>query len=401
MNNSYNSFVAQFLKNAVLILASIFVSLAICEITLRVMHFSAPLFYKPDPEVGAVLRPGAAGLQKMEGETYITINSQGLRDYEHSSVKSENSIRIAVLGDSYAEALQVPIDKTFWSIAKDTFDNQCPSNQKKLEPINLGVSGYGTAQEFIRLRRDAWQYNPDIVLLAVTVGNDIRNNSKELEPDKARPFLNKDNTFDFSYIHSHMNTSGYKLKNSWIGRMATEASNHLRIIQLVYYSIDLYLYRNALSLTSKSTSEVGIDDFIYHPPQTDAEKEAWNTTERLLLMMKKEVEGKGKKLLVVTLSSGIQVSLDRVKYEQFKQSFERQYKTPFEPFYPDYRIKAFLEKNNINYLILAPQLQRTAVEKNIYMHGFGNNLGGGHWNENGHRYAGEIIANKLCGMLSQ
>ena len=55
--------------------------------------------------------------------------------------------------------------------------------------INFGVSGYGTAQELLTLRHYVWDYSPDIVLMAFLPGNDVRNNSKELEPEKLRPFF--------------------------------------------------------------------------------------------------------------------------------------------------------------------------------------------------------------------
>jgi hypothetical protein len=65
-------------------------------------------------------------------------------------------------------------------------------------------------------------------------------------------------------------------------------------------------------------------------------------------------------------------------------------------FYPDYRIKAFAEKENIPAIILAPELQAYAEHENVYLHGFPTNIGNGHWNATGHRVAGELLAKKLC-----
>ncbi len=53
--------------------------------------------------------------------------------------------------------------------------------------MNFGCDGYGTAQELITLRQRVWRYAPDVVVLAVFTGNDIRNNSVILEGDKRRP----------------------------------------------------------------------------------------------------------------------------------------------------------------------------------------------------------------------
>ena len=54
--------------------------------------------------------------------------------------------------------------------------------------MNFGVDGYGTAQELMTLQRKVWAYQPDIVVLAIFLGNDIRNNSVVLEGDQCRPF---------------------------------------------------------------------------------------------------------------------------------------------------------------------------------------------------------------------
>ena len=38
----------------------------------------------------------------------------GLRDYEHTINKPSDTIRIAILGDSYSEARSVNLEETFW-----------------------------------------------------------------------------------------------------------------------------------------------------------------------------------------------------------------------------------------------------------------------------------------------
>src|SRR5205814_6625220 len=52
---------------------------------------------------------------------------------------------------------------------------------KKIEVLNFGVSGYGTAQELLTLREQVWKYSPDIVMLAITTNNDITDNLRALK----------------------------------------------------------------------------------------------------------------------------------------------------------------------------------------------------------------------------
>src|SRR3989344_4363878 len=86
------------------------------ELALRLGGLSYPIFYAPDELTGHRLRPNAQGWWRDEGEAFIRVNGEGLRDREHDKLKSADTVRIAVLGDSFAEALQVPMEQTFWSV---------------------------------------------------------------------------------------------------------------------------------------------------------------------------------------------------------------------------------------------------------------------------------------------
>ena len=41
-------------------------------------------------------------------------------------------------------------------------------------------------------------------------------------------------------------------------------------------------------------------------------------------------------------------------------------------------------------------MQTYANEKKVFLHGFGKEIGNGHWNADGHRLAAELIEQKLC-----
>jgi len=99
-----------------LFVTGLLLALLLAEVGLRVSGFSHFNPYIVDRELGYSLRPNAAGWWRKEGATYVRINSQGLRDREHTFAKPPDTIRIAVLGDSFAEAFQVPMEKTFWTV---------------------------------------------------------------------------------------------------------------------------------------------------------------------------------------------------------------------------------------------------------------------------------------------
>ena len=83
-----------------LLVASVLVALVVCEISLRILNVSYPVFDDYDATRGFRLRPGKQGWYRAEGEAYLSINSLGYRDREHDRAKPENTFRVAVLGQT-------------------------------------------------------------------------------------------------------------------------------------------------------------------------------------------------------------------------------------------------------------------------------------------------------------
>src|SRR5262249_27312773 len=103
-------------KKLLLILFSLFISLAVCETALRLLGYKySGSTYAADPLLGWSLRPGASAWETDEGVAWSKINSHGFRDRERTVNKPQGVYRVAVLGDSFTEARQVDMDKTYTS----------------------------------------------------------------------------------------------------------------------------------------------------------------------------------------------------------------------------------------------------------------------------------------------
>lgn len=391
-----------------LILFGLLFGCLVAEIALRVIGFSYPEFYQPDEARGYALRPGMEGWYRKEGAAYIRINSDGLRDQEHVRSKPARVYRIAVIGDSYPEGFPVAVEETFWSVMADRLAQCGPPDRRKIEVINFGVSGYGTAQELITLRERVWGYDPDLVMLTVTTNNDISDNVRELKKtDQVPYFVVRDDklTLDDSF----RTTRTFRWRQSLLSRFGRWMTDHSRVIQAAIQGqhgfkiwLDTRKANNAApnAISSQvanpngqdnALEEVGIDNLIYREPTDATWTRAWNVTERLIAEMRDEVHGHGVPFSVVTLSNGIQVFPNA----NGRQSFMNRLGIS-DLFYPDDRIKQFAQQQNIPVITLAPELQAYADQNKVYLHGFGANIGNGHWNQLGHRVAGEIIARRLC-----
>jgi hypothetical protein len=386
----------------------------LAEIILRVAGYSYPEFYALDQTRGYALRPGAEGWYRKEGASYVRINSDGLRDREHSLTKPPDTIRIAVVGDSYPEALPVSLEEAFWWVMGRKVQ-ECDASPVKIEVLNFGVSGYGTAQELLTLREQVWKYSPDIVMLAVTTNNDITDNSRALKKTEEIPyFVYHDNhlTLDDSFRSSRL----FRLRQSGISRFGRWLRDHSRVVQAItqgHHGFKILLAswrarrsqevqpprehiddngeaRQKSDLISR-TEELGADNLVYLEPADAVWNDAWRVTEELILAMRNEVNARGAKFVVVTLSNGPQVLPDPKLREAFKKRFGIT-----DLFYPDERIKSLGAREGISVITLAPELQEFAERNNVFLHGFGENIGNGHWNATGHRVAGELIAKKMC-----
>jgi hypothetical protein len=404
--------------------ASVVVGLVIFEVFLRAVGYTYPVFYQPDEVRGYSLKPGMEGWYRKEGAAFVRINSDGLRDREHSKPKPAGVLRVAVVGDSYAEAFQVEQERAFWSVLEKRLA-LCPALAgRPVEVINFGVSGYGTAQELLTLREKVWDYSPDVVLLAVTTNNDVSDNLRALKATDEVPYfvlrggeLAADNSF--------RDTRSFRLRDSALNRLGRWLRDHLRFVQAIHEAqaalkSKLAAWRerraapqaaqngaasgasdanaavnansaNVASQDAAPTEEPGTANMIYREPADDTWREAWRVTEKLLATMNAEVKSHGARFYVVTLSNGIQVFPDPSARRAFAARLG-----VADLFYPERRLSALGEREGFPVLNLAPALQTYADEHKVFLHGFGPDRGNGHWNEEGHRVAGEMIAEWLC-----
>jgi hypothetical protein len=397
-------------KKLLLVMFGLVFGLVMSEIFLRVIGYSYPLFYTTDYYRGFALQPGVEGSYQREGGSYVRINSDGLRDREHAKPKPAGTVRIAVLGDSFSEAMHVPMEQTFWSLLERKLQECNTFPGKQIEVINFGVSGYGTAQELITLRQRVWDYSPDLVVLAFTTYNDIYDNSRALSRTEEVPyFVYRDG--ELTYDDSFRNSRTYLQRDSKLNRMGRWLHNGLRVVQLIHYmqfvaKLKLTDWRNKRRIASdastkpvagstpavRNAEDIGIDNMIYIEPRDENWKEAWRVTEGLIKQMRDDVAQKRARFLLVTLSNAIQVYPDPIVRGKFLQHVGAD-----NIFYPNLRLKSLAEREQIEFIDLSQPMQVYADQNKVFLHGFGSDLGNGHWNVRGHQVAAELIAQKLCG----
>jgi hypothetical protein len=382
------------LANAALVVASFAVALVLAEVALRIAGFDYAPFWRPDPITGTALRPNTSGWFRKEGEAYVSVNSRALRDRERPVAKPPGVYRIVVLGDSYAEALQVDVERTFWRLLEKKLQACDFQPGKQIDVVNLGTSGFGTGQELRALQARGLAYAPDLVLLAFFAGNDVRNNSRELETEKLKPFYVLDDAGALRLDDSFATSAEFRRRSARVRDFAKEASKYLRTLQLVYYVKDTLEAGSPAGRAAGvgSAIEPGLDDQVFTAPQSEPWRQAWRVTERLIAETRRTAAAAGADFILVTLSVGIQVHPDRAVRDAFAKKLEAP-----DLFYPERRLLELGKSENIRVIALAPELLRRAESGNVFLHGFANTrMGTGHWNEAGHAAAADLLAEKLC-----
>ena len=122
-------------------------------------------------------------------------------------------------------------------------------------------------------------------------------------------------------------------------------------------------------------------------------RDAWAVTEALMARAAESSRKMGARFILAILSNPIQVTPDfAIRAGAAKELGVD------DLLYPDRRLATFGRNSGFEVIALAERLAARAARSNERLHGR-KSFFGGHWNETGHRVAGEILAQELCDIL--
>ena len=323
--------------------AAALTALLSAELVLRAVDFYAPAWYQPDAAVGWTLRPQLPG-----------VNRAGYRDREHVLAKPGDVYRIAVLGDEYSEARQLPLAEAWWAKLPRELEACGFQPRKRIEVVNFAVGGYGTAQQYIQLETGVLRYQPDLVLLQFNNADDVRNNSFVLEPEKHRPFFMVDSRGALVIDDSFAGAQGFRRRASFRFEAWRKLSDRARVAQLAGRLADVELIG-----TAHASEET------LNAPRDPIWAEAWRVTEALIGQSHQFAGRNGARfVLVIVPDKGQLINPD-----------DR---------YPENRLMRFAAKRGFTAIALEGEMQRRGSLEAL----FGQ--------KEGHQAAAEIVAQRLC-----
>lgn len=377
-------------------LIAVFLSLAIPLVLVEsALRLFVPVRDVPhyfwDPVIGTRVLPNLEGRYVGAGgiDTRYRFNEQGWNHPENYTIeKPEGTVRICVLGDSYVEALQVPIEQSLTLVGqREMNDAGVPAQWYAFARSGLGLSSY-----YLLLHHYVMFYKPDAVVILL-VSNDVYDSSPHLASrDRYLNLIHVDETGETQLIEAPRFVSN-KLR-----RLAYSTAT------CRYFFAQLGLHRDPPGVRElyiqrlKEQAERG--QLVMGEGLTIDQRGAmsWRHAEDLLRLIRDRCRALNVPLLLAYCGNGpkIHAAYEKSAYEPAPREEDpyclgvRAWHLGEDLFAP---VAARLD---IPYLDLTDPIA-DEVRQTGRRHDF---AGDEHYNDLAHRVAGEVIARRVAEMLS-
>ena len=280
---------------------------------------------------------------------------------------------MVVLGDSMVEAMQVPVLDNFSSLLELNLNQK----QVKSEVINLGVSSFGTGREYLALKHYGINYQPDLVVLGLTISNDILNNYTE---DENNPSFVMDETGGLK-----KRIKSFLTDNSRLAAYLREKSYSSVPLRNFLIKIGVFSRSKRVEENFKEVEDIPADYFIYSEEYPDFLMEGFEKTKYFLSKIKETADEKEIKFLVVLFPTQEQIYED--VWREVKETYPEMKNMDWDLEKPNQMLKNYFEENRIAYLDLRPFFKKALpkLDERLYY------KYDGHLNKTGHQLVAKIL----------
>jgi hypothetical protein len=328
-----------------------------------------------------------------------TTNSHGLRGPEIAYEKPPNTYRVLILGDSFAEGYTVDLDSTVARVQERRLN---ALGDRHYEVINGGTRGYSTDQELLFFDAEGRRYHPDLTILLFYV-NDVWYNAQPRywrgnKPLFARvsdglaltnvPVPKPDpNEFAFAVRGGAGITARIRRADSWLGV-------HSRLYDLARKVVSGSPVLSGLAIRF-GLADAPNEWRAWKKTPDPALHTAWTLTEAILALLQRDVVASGSRLVIFYVPSRPAIYADDWRVVKRKYAMGDSAWNPEEDAVVLASICARAAIACVNpvprFRAEAEQLLATGTQ--LYFRR------DAHWNNNGHRLAGAILADYVRAML--
>lgn len=199
------------------------------------------------------------------------VNSDGFLDKNHAIDKPNGIYRIGFFGDSYVEAIQVPLDKTFFRI----IDNNLKGIN--VETFGFGHSGYGTIHSYLVSKKYSEYFDLDMIVY-VFVENDLGDQIEAIKDNAYLPYAelkNNEIVINDDLLSKTISDNKKRIFNDELQKITLFKSSIL--MQTIYsrygmlrkYGIKIFTNQSDITMSSKGD--------ITKPPGPNDKPSTWNS----------------------------------------------------------------------------------------------------------------------------
>lgn len=344
---------------------------------------SPPGYTVYDAEAGYDIAPLTHGgvFRFKGGRSEIFSNELGCYDAPYKQKRGEKAILL--VGDSFTWGY-APFSAIYGSVVEKALETRV---------LKCGVPGYGTRQEYFKAKKVLARIPapPSLLMVGYLTGDDLEGDY--LLPNRTildgvlveKAFLKDLETGareEFSDDKLKEQIRKFRLLQKFGLRYSPNLLQLLKNNSILYNTVVKSSFFQPISCRIRAPSI----------SFTAAEKQpwlklAWDEHLESFKKLKQLASGRGLKLFVVLIPSKYQV------YDFLRASCPG-----MDPEYPNKKLAVFFEKEGIEYLDLLPEFKKYADQRPRLFLDYQKDLYwrfDGHWNSNGHRLAGLLIAREL------
>ncbi len=327
---------------------------------------------------------------EVKRKVHVKTNSIGFVGEEFIKEKNAGALRVAVLGDSFTQGIQIDYEKTYVYLLKNNLQSLLASNPsssyKSAEVLNFGIGGMGTADEMKYYSKYASQYHPDVVVLSFYLGNDISDNGYYFED---REKLLSSSTADWDAVPQYGVVKGKDFlavkdkiyRKLAIVRFMDKAVRTLPVLNNL--AIKLGLFRPPVPVDEAGLNLPHWDYYYLDPLDSERAKHVAFSSE-LINNFRNELEKDGVKLVVMLIPEGKTANQDLLN--AFKNSHPKLKDYVFNPVGMENKLIEGLSPGAAVLNLRGP------LERQVLNHNEMYNSGIHHFSEKGHIVVSEELA---------
>jgi hypothetical protein len=341
--------------------------------------------YGPDPDTGYRHRANVSGVWLTEHRSLVKTSKLGLRDRDRN-LDHDGARRAAVVGDSFAEALQVDNSQTAVSVAEALVSRERPGT----EVVNLGLAGARPAVEVARLDSEARRLTPDVAVVLLYVDNLL---SPAAMDDSEYTGYRRDTTGEFQLSYGFRNSRGYRFRTSLLGRMYYWLLDHSQVARIINARKNRGFLAEWLDAEAAPAQPTGVawgcaptllnDQLVLWRDRIPAEANA------LLDAFIRDLAAirRSRNISIVVAARGIEGRCASLALERSRLIDA---------------MRARIEASGLQFADLDERIVRKVGANDVAkLYGFGANLGTGHPNIEGNRLYGEVFAEIIKSAVPQ